>query len=94
MARPKSENNMVDEDLKHVEVDPIAEVNMKDNEGESRYAEEVKVTPASKKVKVRAVEDIHCIVACVSYNLVKDKEYLVPSDVAAILCNANKAYRL
>ena len=93
MARPKSENNMEDESLKRVEVDSNVEVNMEDK-GESRYTEEVKVTPAAKKVKVRAVEDIHCIVACISYTFIKDKEYLVPSDVAAILCNANKAYRL
>lgn len=63
-------------------------------ENKERVAEEVTVTAGAKKVKVQVVEDVNCIVACVPYNLKKDKTYLVPSDVAAILCNAKKAYRI
>ena len=63
-------------------------------ENKERVAEEVTVTAGAKKVKVQVVEDVNCIVACVPYNLKKDKAYLVPSDVAAILCNAKKAYRI
>ena len=63
-------------------------------ENKERVAEEVAVTAGAKKVKVQVVEDVNCLVACVPYNLKKDKAYLVPSDVAAILCNAKKAYRI
>lgn len=48
----------------------------------------------SKKVKVRASEDIDCIVGGIAYAISKDKEATLPSDVAAILCFAGKAYRL
>ena len=48
----------------------------------------------SKKVKVLASEDIDCIVGGVAYAISKDKEATLPSDVAAILCFAGKAYRL
>lgn len=48
----------------------------------------------SKKVKIRASEDIDCFVGGVAYSISKDKEATLPSDVAAILCFAGKAYRL
>ena len=54
----------------------------------------VVVTKESKKVKIRAVEDIDCLIACKPYKLSKGKEYSVPSDVAAILCYGEKAFRL
>lgn len=60
----------------------------------SRAAEEVKITTGSKKVKIHVTENAKFLVACVPYDLKKDKDYLVPSDVAAILCNAKKAYRI
>lgn len=63
-------------------------------ENKERVAEEVTVTTDTKKVKVQVVEDVDCLVACTPYQLKKDKAYLVPSDVAAILCNAKKAYRI
>lgn len=63
-------------------------------ENKERIAEEVTVTVETKKVKVQVIEDVSCIVACTPYTLRKDKAYSVPSDVAAILCNANKAYRI
>ena len=55
---------------------------------------EARVNTEVKKVRIRAVEDINSLIACVPYTIAKDKEVLVPSDVAAILCFARKAYRL
>lgn len=52
------------------------------------------VSTAKKNVKIRVIEDIDCIIACKPYQYAKDKEVTVPSDVAAILCYAKKAYRL
>lgn len=63
------------------------------NEG-GTPAEEVEVTAEVKKVKIRATEDIDCIIACKPVKVKKDKETTVASDVAAILCFAGKAYRL
>lgn len=63
------------------------------NEG-GTSAEEVEVTAEVKKVKIRATEDIDCIIACQPVKVKKDKETTVSSDVAAILCFAEKAYRL
>lgn len=64
------------------------------NEG-GTPSEEVEVTAeVKKKVKIRATEDIDCIIACQPVKVKKDKETAVASDVAAILCFAEKAYRL
>ena len=52
------------------------------------------VSTVRKTVKIRAVEDINCLIACKPYAIAKDKEASVPVDVAAILCYAKKAYRL
>lgn len=52
------------------------------------------VSTAKKLVKIRAVEDIDCLIACKPIRIAKDKEATVPVDVAAILCYAKKAYRL
>ena len=57
-------------------------------------AKEVEVTTEVKKVKIRATEDIDCLIACQPVKVKKDKETTVASDVAAILCFAGKAYRL
>lgn len=58
-----------------------------------KIAPEVEITNA-KKVKVRFSEDARCSVACTIYDFQKDRVYEVPSDVAAILCHAKKAYRV
>ena len=55
---------------------------------------EATVSTGKKNVKIRVVEDIDCLIACKPYQFAKDKEVSVPVDVAAILCYANKAYRL
>ena len=89
----KTKINIEEEDIqKENPTEEIKEETVAENK--ERVAEEVTVTAGAKKVKVQVVEDVNCIVACVPYNLKKDKAYLVPSDVAAILCNAKKAYRI
>ena len=89
----KTKVNIEEEDIQ--KENPTGEIKEETAaENKERTAEEVVVTAGSKKVKVQVVEDVNCIVACVPYNLKKDKAYLVPSDVAAILCNAKKAYRI
>lgn len=55
---------------------------------------EATVSTGKKNVKIRIVENVDCLIACKPYKFAKDKEASVPSDVAAILCYANKAYRL
>lgn len=52
------------------------------------------ISTAKKNVKIRVVEEIDCLISCKPYKFAKDKEVSVPSDVAAILCFAKKAYRL
>lgn len=65
------------------------------NEETTSKPMEARVTSSEgKKVRIRATEDIHCLIACIPYDIAKDKEVQVPSDVAAILCFARKAYRL
>lgn len=60
----------------------------------SRIAKEVKTSLGAKNVKIQVVEPVDCIIAGVPYKLNKDKSYEVPSDVAAVLNNAKKAYRI
>lgn len=64
------------------------------NSEEDSSAKEAEVTVEVKKVKIRATEDIDCLIACQPVKVQKDKETTVASDVAAILCFAGKAYRL
>lgn len=71
---------------------PIDVENVSNDDDSS--TEEVEVTIEVKKVKIRATEDIDCLIACQPIKVKKDKETLVASDVAAILCFAGKAYRL
>lgn len=61
---------------------------------EVNAAEEVVVNLDEKKVRIHAIESNDCIIAGMPYCLKKDKDYVVPSDVAAILCFGGKAYRL
>lgn len=64
------------------------------NKYEDTPIDEVEVTVKIKKVKIRATEDIDCLIACQPVKVKKDKETTVASDVAAILCFAGKAYRI
>lgn len=52
------------------------------------------VNTGKKNIKVRVVEDIDCVIAGVPYQFPKNKEVSVPSDVAAIFCFAQKAFRI
>lgn len=89
----KTKVNIEEEDVQ--KGNPTEEVNEEAAaENKERTAEEVIITTGAKKVKVQVVEDVDCLVACTPYELKKDTAYLVPSDVAAILCNAKKAYRI
>jgi hypothetical protein len=47
-----------------------------------------------KKVKVHLTEELDCFVGQVHYTGRKDRDLEVPSDVAAILVNGKKAYRI
>lgn len=55
---------------------------------------EIRITTGVKNVRIHTVEEINSIISCVPYTFAKDKDVMVPSDVAAILCYAKKAYRL
>ena len=55
---------------------------------------EVRAASTTKKVRIHTVEEINSIIGCMPYVFPKDKDVLVPSDVAAILCFSKKAYRL
>lgn len=57
-------------------------------------ADEVVVSATVKKVKIHTLEDVDSIISQIPYKIGKDKDAVVPSDVAAVLCFARKAYRL
>lgn len=59
-------------------------------------AEEVTpvITEGNKKVKIQISEPVDCIISGKEYKCAVGKAYNVPQDVAAILCNAKKAYRV
>lgn len=52
------------------------------------------VNTRTKNVRIRVVEDVDCIVAQKRYTYKKGVDVAVPTDVAAILSNSKKAYRL
>lgn len=73
---------------------PIVEETERNTIKDKEQIAEVVVTTEVKKVKIQAVEEISCIIAGKPYRLQKDKQHLVPTDVAAILCYSKKAYRV
>lgn len=91
MAKTK----IVEEGVETPIVEPQAstEVEVENPIPAARQAEEVQETP-TKKVKIRVSETVNCYIANVPYYMEKDKNYQVPSDVAAILVNSGKAYRI
>lgn len=88
MARTKTE---FEEEVAVVTAD---DATIEQETAEQPVETEAKVSVSKKKVKIRIVEDVDCLIACTPYKFTKDKEVAVPSDVAAILCFAKKAYRL
>lgn len=55
---------------------------------------EATISNGVKKVKIRTTEPIDAIIAGVPYVFQENKEVQVPTDVAAILVNGRKAYRI
>ena len=53
-----------------------------------------RVSTSVKMIKVHALEEVNCIVSGKRYTIAKGKEVQVPMDVAFILCNAQKVYRV
>ena len=69
------------------------------NESEGTQAQnqeqeaQVTTTPI-KNVKIHTLDEVNCYVGGTHYSFAKGKEASVPSDVAAILTNSQKAYRI
>ena len=61
---------------------------------EEKAAPAAQVKAAVKKVRIHCIEEVDCIIAGVAYNFPKGKEVDVPADVAAILNNSQRAYRM
>ena len=55
--------------------------------------EVINEAPKVKLVKIHTTEEVDCYISNIPYKFKKDKNVEVPSDVAAILVNAQKAYR-
>lgn len=69
------------------------------NESEGTQAQnkeqEAQVTTTLiKNVKIHTLEEVNCYVGGTHYSFAKGKDASVPSDVAAILTNSQKAYRI
>ena len=47
-----------------------------------------------KNVKIHTLEEVNCYIGGIHYLFAKGKEVSVPSDVAAILTDPEKAYRI
>lgn len=56
-------------------------------------APKAEVAKGERKVKIHTTEEVDCIIAGIPYVIAKNKDAQVPADVAAILVNAQKAYR-
>lgn len=88
MAKTKVDNAEVE-----IRVDSVTSIEDTPEQSLKSLAEAT-VSNNKKTVKIRAAEDIDCLIACKPYRITKDKEASVPVDVAAILCHSKKAYRL
>ena len=55
---------------------------------------EAEVAEGVKKVKIHTTSDVDAIIAGIPYVIAENKDAQVPADVAAILVNARKAYRI
>ena len=66
-----------------------------ESEGTQEETQEAQVveTPI-KNVKIHTLEEVNCYIGGTHYSFAKGKEASVPSDVAAILTNSQKAYRI
>lgn len=93
MARSKKDELIIEEEITSSN-EEIAEKESANPIKEADVAEVSVVSTEPKKVKIRTVEDINCIVAGVPYSYKADKEVQVPSDVGAILINSRKAFKI
>lgn len=89
MAKTKVDNAEVE-----IRVDSVTSIEDTPEQSFKKSLAEATVSNNKKTVKIRAAEDIDCLIACKPYRITKDKEASVPVDVAAILCHSKKAYRL
>ena len=64
-----------------------------ENGPKAPVAPKAEVAKGEKKVKIHTTEEVDCIIAGIPYVIAKNKDAQVPADVAAILVNAQKAYR-
>lgn len=66
-----------------------------ESEGTQEETQEAQVikTPI-KNVKIHTLEEVNCYIGGIHYSFAKGKEASVPTDVAAILTNSQKAYRI
>ena len=66
-----------------------------ESEGTQEETQEAQIvkTPI-KNVKIHTLEEVNCYIGGTHYSFAKGKEASVPSDVAAILTNSQKAYRI
>ena len=48
----------------------------------------------AKNVKIHTLEEVDCWIGGVHYQFRKDRDFSVPSDVASVLVNARKVYRV
>ena len=72
-----------------------AQVLNPESEGTQEETQEAQIvkTPI-KNVKIHTLEEVNCYIGGTHYSFAKSKEASVPSDVAAILTNSQKAYRI
>ena len=90
----KTRTNIEEDEVRVNPETSTEETTAEQDTGKNNDAPEATVSTGKKKVKIRATEDIDCIIACKPYIIEKNKEVAVPVDVAAILCYGKKAYRL
>lgn len=62
-------------------------------DGTQEQTTEAKVNYSVKNVKIHTLEEVDCYIGGIHYSFAKGKDASVPSDVAAILTNSQKAYR-
>ena len=91
MART-SKKEVVEAEVQVAAQEGQIEATQETQEDEEQEASTQDVTP--KLVKIHAMESIDSIIAGKPYFLAKDRDHSVPSDVAAILVNGKKAYRI
>ena len=72
-----------------------AQILNQESEGTQEKIQEAHVveTPV-RNVKIHTLEEVNCYIGGAHYSFAKGKEANVPLDVASILTNSQKAYRI